>query len=519
MSTRQRAALPTSVLTTTTTAQSISLRQSSDTRCEQFKCPSNLSPPPAAAAAAAVAVQSSCPPAPMCPPVEPQPQLSTSPPSMNVDDPKTNTNTTTSTSTRAVRQVFESFFGSHARAPATGLEAGEPVPEPLTFNETALRMRAHISQLDVLSADLHVDNNKKDSDPKSTTDSPLVGSSPILSPPAVKFAPSSSSPIAHQSAAIHAFLITQDYFTFTCEFLQSAILNGVVPHIIGFEGPDTGTGGRFSSFNWGLGKPILSLRAPIEALVARLGGDTLVLITDAHDTLLTTSGAALALKFRSFQVRFPLARVVIAAERSCFPIEQEDCDRFPPTDPPNLPYTNLNSGTLIGEGRHILNVLDAVELMYPNGLSFYTMNDQAALQYLYLDQFARRLLGLQLDYASELFMCMHMAQKDIQRHPSAPYRTCNIISGACPAILHFNGGSKDLQKPMDAEISSSLAASDSSPVGEDLRRKLAEYDLPELNVTFRAFCCDTRWTDPRQGNKVPISSMRCEEKDKVNWAK
>jgi hypothetical protein len=212
-----------------------------------------------------------------------------------------------------------------------------------------------------------------------------------------------------------------------------------------------------------------------------------------------------------------MARVAIAAERSCFPITEAECARFPPTDPPALPYRNLNSGTLIGEARHILNVLDAIELMYPNGISNYTMNDQAALQYLYLDEFARRFLGLQLDYMNELFMCLHMAQDDIEKHPQAPYRTCNRLSGACPAVLHFNGGSKDMQQPIEAGIASSLAVSDTASEGEAIRNVLANYELPELDVSFRSFCCDPRWVNDNIGNKKPISSMRC-SKNESNWA-
>jgi hypothetical protein len=430
---------------------------------------------------------------------------------------------------RAIRHVFETFYGDGASSPVGEISIENPIPHPLSVNETFMKLRASSSALDILAADLHIDiksstktktnHESVESDSERAAASASNTSFPILPSPTLTLAPSSSSSTDKLSSAIHAFLITQDYFTFTCELLQSAILNGIVPHIIGFGGPGQGRGllDRGVVFNWGLGKPILSLRAPIEKLIARLGGETLILVTDAHDTLIMTSGKALALKFRAFQAHFPLARVAIAAERSCFPITQAECYRFPPTEPPGLPYTNLNSGTWIGEGRHILNVLDAIELSYPNGLVNYTMNDQAALQYLYLDRFARSFLGLQLDYANELFMCMHMAQGDIEIHPKAPYRTCNKLSLACPAVLHFNGGSKDLQKPIDHGISTSLAVNDKSSNGEQLRRALAEYTLPEVEVSFRSFCCDRRWVDVHVGNKVPVTSMRC-EKNESNWA-
>ena len=406
-----------------------------------------------------------------------------------------------SSSFRYIRHIFESIFGSKAFAPIGDISPDDLLPLPISLNSSVTRLRAKSSLIDIMEAELRIDSIQTYSIPPLSL---------------MKLAPSLTSPISNQSEAIHAFLITQDYFTFTCEFLQSAILHGVVPHVIAFGGPGPGRGmlGRGVIFNWGLGKPILSLRAPIEALVKRLGGEILVLITDAHDTLLTTSSSVLELKFRSFQLRFPLARIVIAAERSCFPITQAECDRFPQTEPLGLPYRNLNSGTWMGKGSDVLNVLDAIELTYPNGLSNYTMNDQAALQYLYLDTFARKLLGLQLDYSNELFMCLHMSQDDIISHPNVSFRKCNKLSGACPAILHFNGGSKELQKPIDAEISSSLAIRNS----ESLRKGLGDYILPELDLSFRSFCCDTRWTDQNVGNKIPISSMRC-GRNESNWAK
>ena len=74
-----------------------------------------------------------------------------------------------------------------------------------------------------------------------------------------------------------------------------------------------------------------------------------------------------------------------------------------------------------------------------------------------------------------------------------------------------------MQKPIDQGISTSLAVNDKSSNGERLRRALADYTLPEVDVPFRSFCCDHRWVDVHVGNKVPVTSMRC-EKNESNWA-
>ena len=335
-------------------------------------------------------------------------------------------------------------------------------------------------------------------------------------------APGVDAPLSAQASAVHAFVVTQDYFTFACEGVQSAVLNGVVPHVVGFGGPgwEAGDGrGLLRTgvpFRWGLGKPVLALRAPIEALVAALGGDVLVLIADAHDALLAVPGAALAHKFRAVQARAPATRVLFSAERSCFPISAADCARFP-EPPAGLPYRMLNSGAWMGAAADVLSVLDAVELLYPGGIDRASTNDQAALQYLFLDPFARAFLGLALDYAGDVFLTMHMAAREARPHGSTPGRVCNALSGACPALLHFNGGSKALQAPIDAALATTAAVLARGPAGAALRRALAAYIVPGIGMPFRDFCCDPRWTNTVQFNKVPVASMRCGNKG-GGWA-
>ena len=208
--------------------------------------------------------------------------------------------------------------------------------------------------------------------------------------------------------------------------------------------------------------------------------------------------------------------MLFAAERSCFPITEDECARFP-YPPPGLPYRMLNSGGWMGAAADILDVLDAVELMYPSGIDAAETNDQAALQYLFLDKFARTLLGLALDYDGSVFMCAHMAARELRPHPRTPGRMCNALSGACPAVLHFNGGSKWLQVPIDDALATSAAINARGPQAAALRRQLAAYTLPDVGSTFRDFCCDMRWTSTNMFNKVSVRSMRCARGD-GDWA-
>ena len=48
-------------------------------------------------------------------------------------------------------------------------------------------------------------------------------------------------------------------------------------------------------------------------------------------------------------------------------------------------YPNLNSGSMIGEAADVLAVLADVDADFPQGLEAANMNDQAAMQYAYLD--------------------------------------------------------------------------------------------------------------------------------------
>jgi hypothetical protein len=314
-------------------------------------------------------------------------------------------------------------------------------------------------------------------------------------------------PAARSAAdALHIFVITDTYFTFVCEFLRSALLNGAVPHVVGFTPKQDA-----ALFNWGLGKPLLWLRPAIAALAAATGPSTVVMIADAHDTILTATSTNVIARFRYLQRRRPGMRVLITAERSCFPISEEECARFPVPDLCS-PYRNLNSGGWMGEAGDVLAVLDWVDAAYPLGLEAAVMNDQAALQYAYLNETSRSALGLSLDYTNQVFMAVHLSEGEVEPASAqeAPWRFCNTVTGGCPALLHYNGGSKPLQPGHDASMRTTQVT-----VGETRRAEVVSwldaYEPGGVGMRVRDFCCSAEWTVPRDGqfNKVRAPWLEC----------
>lgn len=327
---------------------------------------------------------------------------------------------------------------------------------------------------------------------------PLLAACPPQFASALALAPPVYDPASLD--AIHVFAITNTYYTFCAEFLRSAVLQGYVPHIVGFQPFKD----REALFNWGNGKPLTWITPAVEALVARGGGHTLVMVADAHDTIMTARAADVACRFRAAQAADGDLCILFTAERACFPLAPEECDRFPPTRPPGLPYRFLNSGGWMGEARDVVRFLRAVDAMYPGGLLSTNVNDQAAAQYLFLNPALRAAAGVELDYEARIFMAMHMQHEILemapqQRPPPLDGETqCNTVTGTCPAVLHFNGGSKGMQTGID----DATPAARATALQPDLARWVGDYVVGDVNMTVHAFVCDPRWTDQSAFNKV-----------------
>lgn len=315
--------------------------------------------------------------------------------------------------------------------------------------------------------------------------------------------------VSGATCALHVFAITNTYYTYVCEFLRSAILNGIVPHIVGFAPTTDGP----SLYNWGLGKPLLWLRPSIDALITTVGPRTVVMLADAHDTMFTVTGENIIARFRYIQSKRPGMKILVTAERSCFPISEEECNNFPLPDLCS-PYRNLNSGGWIGEAQDVLAVLDWVDTMYPQGLEIAIMNDQAALQYAYMNETSRRLLGLALDYTNQIFMALHLSETEvtIMKEDQTSWRHCNRVTGGCPALLHYNGGSKPFQPPHDTKLRTSIltvTGEDTHGLKKNITTYLDNYIIGGINSSVRDFCCNPAWTDPNQGNKVRADWLGC----------
>ncbi len=208
-------------------------------------------------------------------------------------------------------------------------------------------------------------------------------------------------------------------------------------------------------------------------------------------------------------------RILVTAERTCFPLTEKECEDFPPPDlcfsPDFLPYRYLNSGGWMGEARDVLAVLHAIEEKYPRGLEAANMNDQAAMQYLFANKTSRVKLGMRLDYTNQIFQAMHMSAPElvIMRHRvhnrtdnqrPLPWRECNVLTGGCPALLHFNGGSKDLQKPRD-DLLHSTAITLGTFKSDRITRRVNQYVPGGLNMSVATLCCSNAWTSDGLFNK------------------
>ena len=85
--------------------------------------------------------------------------------------------------------------------------------------------------------------------------------------------------------------------------------------------------------------------------------------------------------------------------------------------------------------------------------------------------------------------------------------TCELIPKPLIVARYFAGQ----QAAIDAALLTTRALE--APGAAPLRRELAAYHLPELEMSFRDFCCDPRWTNPGAFNKVPVRHMRCDKGD------
>jgi hypothetical protein len=166
------------------------------------------------------------------------------------------------------------------------------------------------------------------------------------------------------------FSLTNEYYTYTCELLRSAVHAGASTRLAGFRDA--------RKFNWGLGKPLWWITEALEAEIKARGDDNFVaIIVDAHDALIIFSAAKLVARFLSLRAVDSGLRVLVSAERSCFPIAKADCDRFP-IAPGGSPYRNLNSGAWMGGASDVLEVLRAAGTLA--GPLPWKDNDQAVLQ-------------------------------------------------------------------------------------------------------------------------------------------
>lgn len=303
-------------------------------------------------------------------------------------------------------------------------------------------------------------------------------------------------------------------------------------------------------FDWGGGKPLYWLNDPVRAILDRYGPDAWLLFMDAHDAVVVESGAELIRRFKAIQAVQPNIKVIATAERKCFPLTDAECELFPlpPLHPGPNPYRYLNSGAWMGRAKDVLDMLLALPAPQAGE---YTVTggymDQGEFQKLFLNDKTRDRYGMALDYNVSLFQAMHMAWPtgdpgydwdlkwvDVAAAQSSSYDTtlnssstshatassvmptgrqkfCNVWTGHCPAVVHFNGGSKGLQVEFDLKLEGTAHW---NTLPEPVKAAYASVNVtgadgsPDKRLTFRDVCCDPQWTGSAF-NKVRPVWLQC----------
>jgi hypothetical protein len=234
--------------------------------------------------------------------------------------------------------------------------------------------------------------------------------------------------------------LTDDYYTYTCEFLRDGILASLGPQVTGFMH-------QRESFVWATmsnTKPLFWLIPHVRALIERHGPRLVVLFCDAHDSRILASREAILARFIALQRRQAHLRVLSAVDRSCWGLGKAECAALPRAPLTRrcvpAPSAALNSGGFIGGAVDVYRLLVAMRGRDVQPERYFDQTvmlaallaehatpraaggsaggtdvevDRDVLPLLRDDGGARtpaeqlERLGLELDYEHHLFMAMH----------------------------------------------------------------------------------------------------------------
>ena len=275
---------------------------------------------------------------------------------------------------------------------------------------------------------------------------------------------------------LHVWTYSNDYFTHLCEYLKSALLQGIQPTLLGWGSEWHGNSDKISG---------------VLKSLEKLPTSDLILFTDAHDVLICNTGNHIQSAFEKYFGA--TTDILYMAEKGCWPQRnmkngREICDKLYPTAP--TPYRYLNSGAWIGR-------VGAVQQLYRELMSTITLNPNLDDQHLVSDMFYKGAsdLRLRLDYHNRIFQSMHDSQGEIDIVPNKTCTIYNKITKSYPMILHFNGGGKSIEQDYHSIISSAKAQSNEIAIGNQTRIHLDQV------------CC--RYTQSKEAKRQPPSWMNC----------
>lgn len=167
-----------------------------------------------------------------------------------------------------------------------------------------------------------------------------------------------------------------------------------------------------------------------------------ILFVDSWDLVFAAHPSEVMLKFLSME-----SDVIISSEKNCFPEDlKSEYDKLPWTSS----YKYLNSGVIIGKTEAIFELLKSMDA--PNlPRDYYDPEKGCNIhyndQFLYMEQYLKQPVQMKLDYQQSIAQTMH----DVEEHELEFITSVgvgaglirNVETGAYPAIIHLNGGSKD----------------------------------------------------------------------------
>lgn len=260
---------------------------------------------------------------------------------------------------------------------------------------------------------------------------------------------STEGPLFHEFDGVKFMVITylNTKIDPICDFVQSIQLYGVRFNMVGW-------GNKINWREYHLGSKIVQSIKFLERFDQYIPDDTIIMFSDSLDVLVQQNPRYIVQNFLSFN-----KRLVFSTEKDC----------WPPIFAPRYPkvpgvYNHLNSGGYIGYKAEIKAILNfAAEdrnepehFVYRNPTTgaiisgpmndeqaavppVLKRNDQIIFAELYLEN-----KGITLDSNTQLFQSMQLNQDDKKKHVEIyEGRLRNKMSSNIPALVHFNGGSKN----------------------------------------------------------------------------